>query len=155
MGVALSSALLAGLAAVSSYQAGHHESEAMLAQLDASDQWSFFQSKSIKESQLKSKMDILEALGKPASEDDKKKVEKYAAEKEEIQKHAEEKQKESAFELKAHQLFAPSVTMFQIAIAMGAIAALTKKKPFWFVSLGIGVVGLFFFGQAFLHTHAG
>jgi hypothetical protein len=155
MGVALSCALLAGLAAVASFQAGDHESEAMLAQLAASDQWSFFQSKSIKESQLKNKMDILEALGKPVSEDDKKKVEKYAEEKKEIQERAEEKQKESAFELKAHKLFAPSVTMFQIAIAMGAIAALTKKKPFWFVSLGIGVVGLFFIVQAFRHTSAG
>ncbi len=155
MGVALSSVLLAVLAAVASFQAGHHESEAMLSQLAASDQWSFFQSKSIKESQLKSKMDILEALGKSVAEEDKKRVEKYAEEKKEIQDRAEEKQKESAFELKAHQLFAPSVTMFQIAIAMGAIAALTKKKPFWFVSLGIGAIGLFFIVQAFLHTHGG
>ena len=154
-GVALSSVLLAVLAAVASFQASHHESEAMLAQLAASDQWSFFQSKSIKESQLKSKMNILEALGKSVSDDDKKKVEKYAAEKEEIQKLATEKQNESAFELKAHKLFAPSVTMFQIAIAMGAIAALTKKKPFWFVSLSIGAVGLWFIVQAFRHTHGG
>jgi hypothetical protein len=155
MGVALSSALLAGLAAVASFQAGHHESEAMLAQLSASDQWSYYQAKSIKESQLKNKMDILDALGKSVSEGDKNKVETYAKEKEKIQEHAEEKQKESAFELKAHQLFAPSVTLFQIAIAMGAIAALTRKKPFWFVSLGIGAVGLWFLVQAFLHTHGG
>jgi hypothetical protein len=155
MGVALSSALLAGLAAVASFQASDHESEAMLAQLSATDQWSYFQSKSIKESQLKSKMDILEALGQPIADKDREKIQKYAEEKDEIQKHAEEKQKESAFELKAHQLFAPSVTMFQIAIAMGAIAALTRRKPFWFVSLGIGAVGAFFLVQAFLHTHAG
>jgi hypothetical protein len=155
MGVALSSALLAGLAAVASFQTSDHESEAMLTQLAAADHWSHFQSKSIKESQLKSKMDILEALGKPAAEGDKKQLEKYAEEKKEIQNLAEEKQKESTFELKAHKLFAPSVTMFQIAIAMGAIAALTKRKPFWFVSLGIGVVGMFYIVQAFRHTSAG
>ena len=74
MGVALSSALLAALAAVGSLQAGHHANEAMISQITAADQWSYFQSKSIKESQLKSKLDILEALGKPAPAADKTKL---------------------------------------------------------------------------------
>ena len=64
-GVALSSALLAGFAAVSSLMAGHHANEAMMSQIESADQWSFYQSKSIKEAQLKGKADILNALGKP------------------------------------------------------------------------------------------
>jgi hypothetical protein len=155
MGVALSSALLAALAAVASLQAGHHESEAMLAQIEAANQWSFFQAKSIKESQLKSKLDIFAALEKRVAEADTKKAEEYALEKEELQKEAKAKTVESRHELKAHQLFAKSVTFFQIAIAMGAIAALTKKKPFWLVSLGIGAGGVFYLVRAFQHTHGG
>ena len=63
LGVALSSALLAALAAIASLQAGHNANEAMVSQIESANQWSYFQSKSIKEGQLKSKMDILEALG--------------------------------------------------------------------------------------------
>ena len=150
MGVALSCALLAALAAVASLRAGHHESEAMLCQNQAANHWSYFQAKSIKESQLKSKVEILAALDKPVAAADEKKIEDYAAEKAEIQKQAEEKETESKHELKAHQKFAWSVTFFQIAIAMGAIAVLTKRKPFWFFSLAVGAVGVVFFVQAFL-----
>lgn len=149
MGVALSCAILAALAAVSSLRAGHHANEAMLCQIQAANSWSYFQSKSIKESQLRSKIDIFTALEKPVSEADIKKAEEYVAEKAKIQKEAEEKEHESRHELAAHQVFAKSVTLFQIAIAIGAIAVLTKRKSFWLVSLAIGVVGLFFFVQAF------
>jgi lipopolysaccharide export LptBFGC system permease protein LptF len=150
LGVALSCALLAALAAVASLQAGHHANEAMISQITAANQWSFFQSKSIKESQLKSKMDIFAALDKPVSEADKKKAGEYESEKEKIQETAKEKEKEAGHELKTHQIFATSVTLFQIAIAIGAISALTKRKRFWFVSLACGAVGFWFFVQAFL-----
>jgi len=150
LGVALSSALLAALAAVASLQAGHHANEAMISQVEAANQWSYFQSKSIKESQLKGKMDILTALEKPIDPADKKKAEEYKTDKEEIQKHAEEKEKEAQHELQTHQIFAKSVTLFQIAISIGAIAALTKRQRFWFVSLVCGVIGLVYFVQAFL-----
>ncbi len=150
LGVALSSALLAALAAVGSLQAGHHANEAMVAQIESANEWSHFQSKSIKESQLKSKMDILEALNKPATPADKTKLEEYKTDKEEIQKLAEERKVESKHELTTHQIFARSVTLFQIAISIGAISALTKRRRFWLFSLGCGAVGLVFFVQAFL-----
>ena len=150
MGVALSSALLAALAAVASLQAGHHANEAMISQITAANQWSYFQSKSIKESQLKGKLDILQALDKPVAATDKAKLEEYKADKEKIQKTAGEKEKEAQHELKNHQIFARSVTLFQIAISIGAIAVLTKRPKFWFISLGLGVTGLIFFVQAFL-----
>jgi hypothetical protein len=150
LGVALSSALLAALAAVASLQAGHHANEAMVSQISAANKWSYFQSKSIKESQLKGKMDILKALEKPASESDQKKIAEYESDKEGIQKEAEAKEHEAEHELKTHQVFAKSVTLFQIAIAIGAISALTKRKRFWFVSLACGLAGLWFFVEAFL-----
>jgi len=150
LGVALSSALLAALAAVASLQAGHHANEAMISQIKASDNWSHYQAKSIKESQLKGKMDILAALGKPADEADQKKAEKYATETEELFKKGNELEQDAGYEMKTHQIFAKSVTLFQIAISIGAIAALTKRQRFWFVSLVCGVIGLVYFVQAFL-----
>ena len=40
--------------------------------------------------------------------------------------------------------------MFQVAIAVGAISVLTKRRIFWFVSLGFGAVGLFYAVRALL-----
>src|SRR3954470_219250 len=82
MGVALSCALLASLAAVASMSAGHYANEAMMSQIESANQWSYFQSKSIKEAQLKSKRDILAALGKPASDQDQQKLAEYGRDKE-------------------------------------------------------------------------
>jgi hypothetical protein len=41
-------------------------------------------------------------------------------------------------------VFARGVTMFQIAIAIAAISALTRKRSFWFVSLIFGTFGCVF-----------
>lgn len=149
LGVALSSALLSAFAAVASLQAGHHANEAVIAQIRAADEWSYYQSKSIKESQLKSKVDLLDTFGKAASAADKTKLEDYKTDKEKIQESAKEKEKEAQGELMTHQIFARSVTLFQIAISIGAVSALTRRPKFWYLSLGVGATGVVFFAQAF------
>ena len=45
MYVAISTALMAVLAAVSSLLAGHHSNESLVDQIKASDQWSYYQAK--------------------------------------------------------------------------------------------------------------
>jgi uncharacterized protein DUF4337 len=150
LGVALTSAFLASLAAVASLTAGHYANEAMMSQIESSSQWSFFQSKSIKEAQLKSKDDILEALGKPAGANDKAKALEYKQDKEKIQADAEGLQKEAKHYLHKHHFFARSVTMFQIAIVISAISLLTRRKSFWFLSMVFGTIGLIFVAQAFM-----
>ena len=46
--VAISTALMAVLAAISSLFAGHHSNEALVDQIRASDQWAYYQAKGIK-----------------------------------------------------------------------------------------------------------
>lgn len=150
LGVALSSALLASVAAVASMTSGHYSTEAMVSQIESANRWSYFQSKSIKEAQLRSKMELLEALGKQVSDADKTKAVEYQNDKADIQKEAEKLGKEAQHYLHTHHLLARSVTMFQIAIAVGAISALTKRKRFWFVSLVFGAVGLVLMVQSYL-----
>ena len=149
LGVALSSALLAGFAAVASLMAGHHANEAMISQIESTDQWSYYQSKSIKETALTSKAEILEALGKPVADTDREKVAGYQREKEQIAKKAEDLEKDAQTHLRTHEVLASSVTMFQIAIAVGAIAVLIRSRVFWLASLGVGVVGIAFLIQSF------
>ena len=150
LGVALISAFLSSFSAVASMSAGHYATEAMTYQIESANQWSYFQSKSIKEAQLKSKMELLDALGRQPADSDKTKMAEYARDKEQIQKKAEEFAKESKHYLHTHHILAGSVTMFQIAIAVGAISVLTRRRAFWFVSLAFGVAGVFFAAQSFV-----
>ena len=107
-------------------------------------------SKSIKEAQLAGKLDILAALDKPVADADKSRVAQYEKEKEDVRKDAERLEKESRHLLRTHEALAVSVTLFQIAIAVGAISVLIKRKSFWSVSLVAGLIGVGFFLQALL-----
>src|ERR1700757_2453628 len=138
--VALSTALLAVLAAIAGLLSAHHVNEAMMNQIEASDQWSYYQAKSIKASVLDAKM----SLAGTANESDRSKYERYEKEQEEIRSEAERKQAAAKSDFHKHEVFARGVTMFQIAIAIAAISALTRKRSFWVVSLVFGAVGCVF-----------
>jgi hypothetical protein len=142
MGVALSSALLAGLAAICSLLAGHHSDEAMIAQIQSSDKWSYYQAKGIKAAVLGSKIELLEAEEKRVSDGDRQKLTSYKKDQDDISAEAKQLEFESAGHLHQHAIFARGVTLFQIAIAIGAISVLTNRRSFWVVSLAFGVVGV-------------
>ena len=138
--VALSTAILAVLAAITGLLSGKHANEAMMSQIQASDQWSYFQAKSIKASVLDAKMTLTDS----ATEKDKEKAEKYQEEQADIKQEAEQRETEAKTNFHKHEVFARGVTMFQIAIAIAAVSALTRKRRFWFVSLVFGLAGLVF-----------
>ena len=150
LGVALSSAFLAALAAVSSLMAGFHANEAMIDRIKSSDQWSYYQAKGIKSAVLSTKIELLKSFKKPVSAQDEQKIEQYKDDQDKISEEAKKDEDSSEDHLKHHESLAHSVTLFQVAIAMGAIAALTRRKMFWFVSMGFGVIGLVFFVLGFL-----
>jgi hypothetical protein len=135
--VALSTAILAALAAIAGLLSGQHANEAMAAQIEASDQWAYYQAKGIKAAVLDAKMSL---SGAP-NEQDKAKIERYQEEQTEIQNEAKQKQNEAKANFHQHEIFARAVTMFQIAIAVAAISALTVKRAFWIVSLVFGAIG--------------
>ena len=138
--VALSAALLAVLAAIAGLLSGKHANEAMMSQIQAADHWAYYQAKGIKAAVLDAKM----SLGANPQADDQRKAERYAEEQSEIQKEANAKESEAKENFHQHEIFARSVTLFQIAIAIAAISALTKKPAFWIVSLVFGAVGCVF-----------
>jgi Domain of unknown function (DUF4337) len=139
-GVALSTAILAVLAAIAGLLAGMHANEAMMSQIQASDQWGYYQAKSIKAAILEAKT----TLASEATERDKEKATRYQEEQETIKRDAEHKQVEARAKFHKHEVYARSVTMFQIAIAIAAISALTRRRRFWFVSLVFGAAGMVF-----------
>jgi hypothetical protein len=138
--VALSTAILAVLAAISGLLAGMYANEAMMSQIQASDQWGYYQAKSIKAAILEAKT----TLASEATARDTEKAAQYQEEQAEIKHEAEHKQAEAKASFHKHEVFARSVTMFQIAIAIAAISALTKRRRFWLVSLVFGGAGVVF-----------
>lgn len=166
LGVALSSAIFAALAAVASLQAGHHANEALLAQIDAnnqilkeSDQWTFYQAKGIKASVLAGRLETQKAMNQPVSDTDSAKLKSYGEEQKEIsakanefQKDADKLKEEGRAHLEHHEKLATAVTMYQICIAISAIAVLTERRTFWFVSLLAGAAGVYYMASGlFIH----
>lgn len=141
--VALSTAILAVFAAMAGLLSGKNANEAMINEIQAADQWNFYQAKSIKAAVLGVKVS--------PNESDRANIERYEREQEEIKAEAQQKQAEAKENFHRHETFARGVTMFQIAIAVAAVSALTKRRAFWGVSLAFGLVGCFFLGQGLLH----
>ena len=138
--VALSTAILAALAAIAALLSGRHVNEAMMNQIEASDQWNYYQAKGIKAAVLDAKM----SLSGASNESDQSKRDRYEKEQEKIKSEAEQKEAAAKSNFHKHEVFAGGVTMFQIAIAIAAISALTRKRRFWIVSLLFGVAGCAF-----------
>ncbi|HVY44580.1 MAG TPA: DUF4337 family protein [Minicystis sp.] len=148
--VALSAAILAVLAAVSALLASAHANEAMLEQMRATDDWAFYQAKGIKANMLQTKLEMLAALKVEGGGETKEKLGVYLKQQKEIQDKAQEEENKSREHMEHHEVLAKSVTAFQVAIAMSAIAVLAKRRALWYVNLVLGVVGVALFGRGLI-----
>jgi hypothetical protein len=143
--VALSTAFMAVLAAIAGLLGGHHVNEALIDQIKASDQWNYYQAKGIKSEIAASTDKVLHNLStKPVDEESKAAVDKYEKEKADIKDKAEEFEKSSEAHLTKHVTLSKAVTIFQIAIAIAAIAILTRRKVLWYGSILLTIAGAFF-----------
>jgi hypothetical protein len=143
--VALSTAFMAVLAAVAGLLAGHHANEALIERVKASDSWSFYQSKNLKEEIAVSSDRIVKELSThPVTSDNSQTIARYEKEKAEIRKSAEESEKSSEWHLSRHVPLAAAVTAFQIAIAVSAIAILTRRRRLWYGGLLLTMIGIVF-----------
>jgi DNA polymerase II large subunit len=141
---ALSAALVAVAAAIASLLAGHNANEAMLEQMQATDQWAFYQAKGIKAAVLETRFQLLEAMGKPVAAGEQQKLAAYDEQQHVIEEQGHELERSSQHHMQRHSVLARSVTIFQISIAMAAIAVLVRKRPLWFLSMAFGAAGAWF-----------
>ena len=148
--VALSTAIIAVLAAIAGLLGNHHANEAMLDQIKSSDQWAYYQSKSIKAEINASTAQVLAAVGKPLPPENQAKAKQYEDDKTKIKDKADEAEKSSESHMNQHIVFSRSVTIFQIAIAISAIAILTRKKLMWYISMVLAIAGSVFLVLGFL-----
>ncbi len=139
--VALSTAFLAALAAVTALLAGYHANTAVIDRVKESNKWSYYQSNSVKAALITGKMDLAKLLEKPVAEKDLKKLDKYEGKKKELLIIGNGYNKSAEEHFEKHEWLAYGVTLYQVAIAIAAISAVTKIRPMWYMSLACGAIG--------------
>jgi len=162
--IALTTALLAALAALASLRAGATVNEGLVLKTEAaslqsraSDQWAYYQAKGLKAAVAEASSVTFEAAGKEAPARYGDKVKRYEKEQEKIKEEAEAlekerdaKNREADHLIHVHHRFALAVAFFQVSIALGAVAALTRARLVWLASMAVGLVGIAYFAMAFL-----
>jgi hypothetical protein len=146
----LSLVFIAVLAAVANQWAGKYSSRVLVRlndatynQSQASDQWAYYQAKSIKQNLYELAREQANGKTDPASEEKAKaKIEKYEKEKADITQQAKKfEEQRDADRKEAAQASAKggrmgqAVAVYQVAIALGSLCLLTKRKPLWYMAL--------------------
>lgn len=162
--LALTTVIFAVCATLSTFKGGGFSTRSVMSQSQASDQWAYFQAKSIKAnlSQMQKEKIELDLHGfhkdvaseivdayKTKIDDYTKKVAIYEQEKTEIQakaKQLEATRDEAQLHSKA---FGIAVILLQIAVLLSSIAAVLKKKEVWYAGMGTGLVGVVYFLNGF------
>ncbi|HXD83927.1 MAG TPA: DUF4337 family protein [Rudaea sp.] len=161
--IALSTAVFAALAAIASLKAGGSANEALVLkteatrlQAEASDKWSYYQSKNLKATVTELSRSTWAALDKPPPAEIDAALTKYAEDQRKASDEAkaleherDEKSAEADHLMHGHHFFAQSVALLQVAIALGAVAALTRKRIVWVGSVLLGLAGGGLFAWAF------
>ena len=160
----MSTVILAVCATLSTFKGGGYSTRAVMSQSQASDQWAFFQAKSVKSNlyaiqREKLQMELVGLTGKSSQavadvytkkvEEYSKKIETYDKEKSGIQGEAKRLENVRDESQKHSQAFGLAVIFLQIAILLSSIAGLLKKKPVWLLGLAIGAFGLIYFVNGF------
>jgi hypothetical protein len=153
--LAVMTAVMATIGAILSYEASVtlgeaiiFKNEASIQKTVASDQWSFYQAKSNKQSlaELAAKL----TTGKDHDESLKEAL-RYGKEKSDIKMTAEDFEKlsrkadeQSEHSMHLHHRWATGTTSLQIAISLAAIALLTRKRWLQYASVTCAVIGIGF-----------
>lgn len=140
--VAATMAILAAALAIVAVLGHLFTTEELLKQQKASDQWSYYQAKSIRRYTSEFARDVFQSMNSAQlSQTYAKNIEKYRKDDEEIQKEAQALEKES--EVKGAQALRLHFgeVFLEIGIVFASLAILTKRSALWLGSIGLGIVG--------------
>jgi hypothetical protein len=161
--IAVVTAVIATIGALFAYEggatqanAGLLKNDAAIKKTEASNQWNYYQAKSSKQNLSELALELVPEARKPFYVDE---IKRYKVEKAEIKTAAEKLEAEaksfddqSAAQLHQHHRWAQATTALQVAIAMAAIALLTKSKKLEYLMFGVSVVGIGLGAAAWFHV---
>ncbi len=140
--VAGSMAIIAALLAIVSVLGQHYNTEKLLTQQQASDQWAYYQAKDIRRYTAQIATDQFgkadPALAKRYSSD----AAKYKQQTSDIQDKAREFEKERDKLGTQANAFHIGEVFLELAIVLSSLAILAKRRPLFYGALGSGLVGV-------------
>ncbi len=163
--LALTTVILAVCATLASFKEGNYSVDSVLNQTQASDQWSYYQSKSIKSylyEMQKEQMEIqLRSDGKEMSpvqreqynkkiDEYGKKIARYDKEKKEIMADAKKYEGSRDDAQRRAGAYGFGVIFLQMGILLCSLSALMKKKVLWLLGGVVGAVGVVYFANGYL-----
>jgi hypothetical protein len=160
--LAVVTAILATVGAMFAYMggatqanAGLYKNTAAIKKTEASNQWNYYQAKSNKQNLAELAVELAPEAKKGFYADE---IKRYKTEKAEVMLAAKKLDDESAdwdkksdTQMHEHHRWAQATTALQIAIAMAAIALLTKKRWLEYAVFGVSAVGVSLGALAWLH----
>jgi Na+/glutamate symporter len=162
-GIAMFTAIIATVGALFSYMggatqanAGLYKNNAAIKKTEASNQWNYYQAKSSKQNLSELALELAPGGKKDHYEGE---IKRYKTEKAEIKVGAEKLEAESKQwdhqsdeQMHQHHRWAQATTALQVAIAMAAIALMTRRKWLEWGMYGMGALGLGIGVLALLHV---
>jgi cobalamin biosynthesis Mg chelatase CobN len=147
--VSLTVVIIAVIAAVAAQRSGKYGGQVQMDQLQASDDWSFYQAKSIKqhldESALVQLLETGNTNSPPVAAEIKKlaaNVTRYDSEKADLQAKAKDLEKKRDEASARGGRMGLAVSILSVSIATASICTVTKKKPLWFVAMVMAAVAV-------------
>ena len=160
--LAVATAIIATVGALFSYMggltqanAGLYKNESAIKKTEASNQWNYYQAKSSKQNLAELALELAPESRRAFYVDE---IKRYKGEKDVIKRDAEKLEKasdewnqKSDEQIHQHHRWAQATTALQIAIAMAAIALLTKSRWLQYGVFGLSAVGTALGVLAYLH----
>ena len=160
--LAVATAVIATVGAIFSYMggatqanAGLYKNDAAIKKTEASNQWNYYQAKSSKQNLSELAIELAPESRKAFYADE---IKRYKAEKAEIKLAAEKLEAEakswddrSGEQMHQHHRWAQATTALQVAIAMAAIALLTRRKWLEYGVFALSGIGVALGALAWLH----
>jgi Na+/glutamate symporter len=151
--VAMFTAIIATIGAIFGYMggatqaaAGLYKNDAAIKKTEASNQWNYYQAKSSKQNLMEL---ALELAPSSKAEHYQTQIERYKTEKADIKVNAEKLEAQaqefdemSEAQMHQHHRWAQATTVLQVAIALAAIALLTRKTWVEYAMFGSGALGI-------------
>lgn len=161
-GIAVITAIIATVGAIFAYQggatqanAGLYKNDAAIKKTEASNQWNYYQAKSSKQNLSELALELSPETKKAFYTEE---IARYKKEKADIKKDAEKLEaeakdwdKKSGEQMHQHHRWAQATTALQIAIALAAIALLTKRRWVEYGMYSVAGIGVIVGALAILH----
>ena len=157
--IAVTTLLLAACATIASLKAAGYGNRMVLAQNRASDQWAYYQAKSIKETQYQVQRDAMAALMPPEVRTEavakqivvfEEEIKRYKKEKNEITQEAQKLEAERDAASQYNTMFGQALMFLQVGILLSSLSAISKSYGYWSVGVAVGTIGVGLFFYAWL-----